>query len=92
MPQQNIKEIISVLTHSLKCQNDVSHDNINMDASPTGIYIGIRLYCKTKLRYPCSMESFSKWETIVTKIEKQIKSQSSFNKDSWGPKSKVQNF
>ena len=42
--------------------------------------------------YPCSMESFSQIETIVTQIEKQIDSQSSFNKDSGGPKNKKQNF
>ena len=38
--------------------------------------------------YPYSMESFSQIETIVTQIEKQIESQSSFNKDSGGPKNK----
>ena len=38
------------------------------------------------------MESFSQIETIVTQIEKQIESQSSFNKDSGGPKNKKQNF
>ena len=38
------------------------------------------------------MESFSKWETIVTQIEKQIKSPSSFDKDSGGPKNKEQNL
>ena len=42
--------------------------------------------------HPCSMESFSQIETIVTQIEKQIESQSSFNKDSGGPKNKEQNF
>ena len=38
------------------------------------------------------MESFSQIETIVTQIEKQIESQSSFNKDSGGPKNKEQDF
>ena len=32
------------------------------------------------------------WETIVTQIEKQIESQSSFDKDSGDPKNKKQNF
>ena len=32
------------------------------------------------------------WETIVTQIEKQIESQSSFKKDSGDPKNKKQNF
>ena len=35
---------------------------------------------------------FSQIETIVTQIKKQLESQSSFNKDSGGPKSKEQNF
>ena len=38
------------------------------------------------------MESFSQIETIVTEIEKQIESQSSFHKGSGGPKSKEHNF
>ena len=38
------------------------------------------------------MESFSNWETIVTQIEKQTESQSSFNKDSGCVKNKEQNF
>ena len=38
------------------------------------------------------MESFSQIGTIVTQIEKQIESQSNFNKDSGGPKNKEQNF
>ena len=37
-------------------------------------------------------ECFSNYETIVTQIEKQIESQSNFNKDSGGPKNKEQNF
>ena len=37
-------------------------------------------------------ECFSNWDTIVTEIEKQTESQSSFNKDSAGPKNKEQNF
>ena len=41
--------------------------------------------------YPCSMELFQ-IETIVKQIEKQIESQSSFSKDSGGPKNKEQNF
>ena len=38
------------------------------------------------------MERFSQTETIVRQTEKQIESQSSFNKDSGGPKYKEQNF
>ena len=37
-------------------------------------------------------ECFSNWETIVAQIEKQIESQSSFNKDFGGSKNKEQNF
>ena len=37
-------------------------------------------------------EFFSQIETIVTQIEKQIDSQSSFNKDSTGTKNKEQNL
>ena len=37
-------------------------------------------------------QCFSNWETIAIEIEKQIESQSSFNKDSEGPKNKEQNF
>ena len=37
-------------------------------------------------------KGFSNWETIVTEIEKQTESQSSFNKDSAGPKNKEQDF
>ena len=37
-------------------------------------------------------ECLSNWETIVTQIEKQTESQSSFNKDSGGPENKEQNF
>ena len=48
-------------------------------------------YCLKRLSMQYR-ESFSNWETIVTQIEKHIECQSSFSKDSAGPKNKKQNF
>ena len=49
---------------------------------------------KQQIVYPTMKhgKGFSNWETIVTEIEKQTESQSSFNKDLAGPKNKEQNF
>ena len=67
LPKQNVKEIFSKLTHLPKCQNDVWHDNANMECLP---YSCICLYCKAKLGglgYHCSMR-----ESISQQFVKQL--------------------
>ena len=70
LPQQNFKQIFSKLTHSPKCQNDVLHDDklIWMPPIQGYIYIGICLYCKTKL----GRVSMEHGDESVSKIEKQL--------------------
>ena len=65
MPQQNVKEIFSKLTHSPQCQNDVLHDNINMDAFPTGILYRYMFDLKDQTGVSMQHES-------VCQIEKQL--------------------
>ena len=60
---------------------------IIMAASPTGIYIGICI-----VRPNWGIECFWNWGTILMQTDKQIESQSSFNKRSGGPKNKEQDF
>ena len=55
------------------------------------LYIGI---CIVRPNYGIHQHGkcFSSWELIVTQTEKQIESQSSFNKDSRGPKTRSRIF
>lgn len=67
LPKQNFKEIFSKLTHLPKCQNDVWHDNANMECLP---YSCISLYCKAKLGGVGYHESSMR--ESVSQIEKQL--------------------